>query len=70
MWMSIANDIAARIEDGTYTEHQRLPNERELAEQYGAARETVRKAIRELRERGLIFTVTGKGHYIGQPPED
>ncbi|GGT33097.1 GntR family transcriptional regulator [Nonomuraea spiralis] len=51
---------------------QRLPSELDLAEQYGIARMTVRRAMKELRERGLIRSVHGKGTYVQQPapPED
>jgi GntR family transcriptional regulator len=63
----IADDIAAKIADGTYQAGRRLPNERELAEEYGAARETVRKAIVLLREQGKLITVRGKGHFVSEP---
>ena len=65
--MEIANDIAAKIASGEYAEEQRLPGEADLAEMYGTARMTVRRAIRELRERGLVHTVYGKGTYVLRP---
>jgi GntR family transcriptional regulator len=64
VYMLIADDIAAAIGAGTYAAGQRLPSEAALAEEYGAARMTVRRAIRELRDRGLIRTVYGKGTYV------
>jgi GntR family transcriptional regulator len=63
----IADDIAAKITTGTYVAEQRLPSEIELADEYGTARMTVRRAIRELRERGLVETVYGKGSYVLAP---
>lgn len=63
----IADDIAAKVADGTYAAEQRLPSEAELAEWYGTARMTVRRAIRELRDRDLVETVPGKGTYVLAP---
>jgi DNA-binding GntR family transcriptional regulator len=65
--MLIADDIAAKIAAGTYAAEQRLPSEAELAAEYGTARMTVRRAVRELRERGLAETVYGKGTYVLAP---
>lgn len=64
VYMLIADDIAARIASGIYAADQRLPAEAELAAEYGTARMTVRRAVRELRERGLVQTVYGKGTYV------
>lgn len=64
VFMQIADVLAARIEDGTYPPDGRLPAEPELVAEFGAARESVRRAIRELRDRGLIETVAGKGSYV------
>jgi DNA-binding GntR family transcriptional regulator len=67
VYKSIADDIAAKIADGTYAAEQRLPSEDELAAHYGNARMTVRRAIRELADRGLVETIHGKGTYILAP---
>ncbi|MFD6855700.1 GntR family transcriptional regulator, partial [Streptomyces diastaticus] len=44
------------------------PSENHLAEQYGVARLTARRAAQELRERGLIVTVRGKGSFVAEQP--
>jgi GntR family transcriptional regulator len=66
VYVQIADDIAAQIERGDLVPGARLPGEAALAEEYGAARMTVRRAIRELRERGLVIVVTGKGTYVAE----
>jgi DNA-binding GntR family transcriptional regulator len=68
VYMLIADDIAAQIERGELTPGQRLPGEADLARHYGAARMTIRRATRELRERGLIKVLSGKGTFV--LPED
>ena len=69
VYMGIADVLAARIEDGTYPPEARLPAELELAAEFGSSRESVRRAVEELRKRGLIATVRGKGSFV-LPPEE
>ncbi len=64
MYVQIADVIAARIEDGTYPPDGRLPAELEFVAEFGASRESVRRAVEELRKRGLIETVKGKGSFV------
>jgi GntR family transcriptional regulator len=60
----VAADIEADIDAGTLAPDTRLPSELELAEQYGVARVSVRRAIVQLRERGKVVTVHGRGTYV------
>ena len=64
VYVMIADDIAGQIERGELVPGQRLPGEQDLAREYGVARMTIRRAARELRERGLVRVVTGKGTYV------
>ncbi|MGE0219452.1 GntR family transcriptional regulator [Mycolicibacterium sp.] len=45
----------------------RLPSEAELSRQYDVNRLTVRRALNELSQRGLIETVHGKGSFVAPP---
>jgi GntR family transcriptional regulator len=45
----------------------RLPSEAELSEQFDVNRLTVRRALNELNQRGLIETVHGKGSFVASP---
>jgi GntR family transcriptional regulator len=67
-YVQVANNIAVRIEAGEIT--HKLPSERDLAEEYGVAYQTVRHAMKVLRERGLIITRQGRGTFVaaGRPP--
>jgi GntR family transcriptional regulator len=64
VYMLIADDIAGQIERGELAPGQRLPGEADLAAHYGAARMTIRRAARELKERGLIKVISGKGTFV------
>ena len=44
-----------------------LPSERVLAERFGVARMTVRGAIGELEDRGLVRRVAGRGTFVQHP---
>ena len=67
--MAIADDLTAKIQNGTYPPDARLPSINDLIHEYGAARETVRKAIHELADRGYVEVVPGKGVYVTRPEE-
>lgn len=46
-----------------------MPAELDLVAEFGAARETVRQAVRLLVSRGLVEIVRGKGSYVRTPEE-
>jgi GntR family transcriptional regulator len=54
-WQQIAKTIKGRIESGEYPPG-RLISERWMVEEFGVAGGTARKAIKALRDEGLIFT--------------
>jgi DNA-binding GntR family transcriptional regulator len=64
VYMRVADHVAARIDAGELRPGVRLPGERELAEEYGVALGTARRALVELRDRGLVVTLPGKGTFI------
>lgn len=70
VYMAFADHIAARIAAGDLRPGARLPSERELADEYGIAYMTVRRGTQELRDRGLILTVHGKGTFVADSPPD
>jgi GntR family transcriptional regulator len=63
-YVQVANNIAVRIKAGEIT--HRLPSERDLAEEYEVAYQTVRHAMKLLRERGLIITRQGRGTFVAR----
>jgi DNA-binding GntR family transcriptional regulator len=63
-----ADYVAGRIASGELTPGQKLPAERDLADQWQIGYQTVRRAMRELRERGLIVSRVGKGTFVSARP--
>ncbi|SFJ75791.1 winged helix-turn-helix domain-containing protein [Streptomyces pini] len=71
VYVQVANAIEQKISSGQLRAGARLPGELDLAEQYGVAAGTIRRALVELRERGLVVTLPAKGTYVTQkPPAD
>jgi DNA-binding GntR family transcriptional regulator len=56
LYVQLADDIAAKIADGSFPAGSLLPGEAELAELYEIPRLTVRRALDELKDRGLVQT--------------
>lgn len=61
-WVQLADILRAQIKSGEIT--GRVPSERTLHETYGLAPVTIRKAIRALRDEGLVETRDGWGTFI------
>ncbi|HYZ17578.1 MAG TPA: FCD domain-containing protein [Candidatus Acidoferrum sp.] len=61
--------IEERIREGQWPAGHQLPTERELVEHFGIARNTVRKTLRALEERGTIERHVGRGTFVASPRE-
>lgn len=69
----ITAELEREIRSGTAPRGQQLPGEMALAKRFGVSRTTVRAALAELNDAGLIATRTGKGSYVlfdGRPLDD
>lgn len=61
---SVVRQIELLILRGLLRPGERLPSERELAERMGVSRPSLREAIAELQERGLLTTRAGAGVFV------
>jgi GntR family transcriptional regulator of arabinose operon len=59
-----------RILDGRLQAGTRLPTDDELAVLYQISRDTVRQALAQLTNEGLIERVQGRGTFVSQPPSN
>ena len=62
---SVVRQIEQLILRGILSPGERLPAERELAERLGVSRPSLREAIGELQERGLLTSKAGSGVFVG-----
>ncbi len=68
LYQSIAARLKRRIRNGVYQPGGRLPGERELAEEFGVSRVTIREAEIALQAQGHIRIKTGSGAYVSERP--
>ncbi|MCD6291233.1 MAG: GntR family transcriptional regulator [Anaerolineae bacterium] len=67
LYHQIRENLRDLIESGRLEPGAALPPERELAEQYGVSRLTVRQAISELVRDGLLIRQHGVGTFVAPP---
>ncbi len=67
LYQQLADIIRNSIVNGELKYGDKIPTEVELSEQYNVSRITVRAAISELVERGLLVKKQGKGTFVNRP---
>jgi DNA-binding LacI/PurR family transcriptional regulator/biotin operon repressor len=65
---NLASALREEIAQGMYGGDGPLPSERELSLSRGLSRTTVRRAIQQLVEEGVVYRLPGSGTFVGQPP--
>ncbi|HHY61302.1 MAG TPA: GntR family transcriptional regulator [Clostridia bacterium] len=64
LYLQIKDKIKEQILSGEWKQGSKIPSERELCKTFGVSRITVRQAIAEAVNEGLLFTVQGKGTFV------
>jgi GntR family transcriptional regulator len=67
-WARVAARVREAIIAGAWQPGQLIPGELALMELYNVARGTVQRALRQLREEGVIVTQHGQGSYVAVVP--
>lgn len=68
LYRQVADQLRQLIESGEFAVGDRLPTERELADQLGISRPTVREALIALEVEGRIRIRVGSGIYVTETP--
>ncbi|MFI7700805.1 GntR family transcriptional regulator [Nonomuraea sp. NPDC049480] len=63
----VLNDLRTKILDGTYPAGEPLPHTDVLKETYGIGAHVITRAMRELKEEGLVWRVANKGMIVLGP---
>src|SRR6266508_3135966 len=66
-YMRVAEELRDEINNGALPPGGPLPSEPELAERFHLSRTSVRNAIKQLRDWGLIRSEQGRGTYVRAP---
>jgi len=64
LYEQIVQQVEESIHRGTLKTGDKLPPERELAQQFGVSRTAVREAVKALREKGFVEAYPGRGTFI------
>lgn len=67
VYYQLKEDIKGKINQGVWKVGQCIDSERDLSEQYNVSRMTVRQAIGELVQEGLLHREKGKGTFVCEP---
>ena len=65
---AVTNRIRQQILSGVWADGRLLPSERDLAHQFGVARNTLRRIIRQLEAEGLVEGQPGRGSVVRLSP--
>lgn len=66
LWAQVLDDLRARLDAGEFA--HRFPTDRELVEEYGLSRHTVRDAVRRLHAEGRLERHRGRGTFVRATP--
>ena len=69
VYEAIVEQLTALILEGEIKTGDKLPSERELCEQFGVGRNSVREATRSLESARLVETKQGEGTFVTAHPE-
>lgn len=64
IWRQIEGQLADDISSGVMAAGERIPTELQLAERFDVNRHTIRRAVAELVERGLLRVEQGRGTFV------
>lgn len=69
-WTGIREELLRRIHDRVWEPGAQIPHEADLAEEFGCARTTVNRALRDLAESGLVIRKRRAGTRVAlNPPQ-
>ncbi|WP_417547644.1 GntR family transcriptional regulator [Marinobacter segnicrescens] len=67
LYVQIRDSLRRQILEGQYQVHERLPSENAMMKTFGVSRITIRQALRDLHNEGLVFSAQGKGTFVSKP---
>jgi GntR family transcriptional regulator len=60
----VREELESRIARGELAPGEQLPTERELRDEFGVSRVTVRRALASLSDEGLVYAIQGRGTFV------
>ncbi|HEX2945625.1 MAG TPA: GntR family transcriptional regulator [Clostridia bacterium] len=66
VYFQLKNIVLDKIKNGEYQEGSLIPSERDLGENLGISRMTVRQALNQLVSEGVLYREKGKGTFVSK----
>ena len=66
VWRSIYDTLRSEIVNGSFNAGDKLPTEKEYSTRFDVNRHTVRRALAELSQAGIISVRRGSGAYVSE----
>ena len=70
VYVQITNELKSEITSGQRNPGDLMPSESALMNRFSTSRETIRKSLKELEQKGLLYTRPGKGYFVAEPEHD
>lgn len=67
LYEQVKRHLLREIASGGFAAGRQLPSERRLVADFGVSRITVRKALGDLVQDGVLYSVPAKGFFVGSP---
>ncbi|KYO66940.1 GntR family transcriptional regulator [Thermovenabulum gondwanense] len=67
LYYQLKNELLEDIKKGVYRENEKIPSENELQKLYNVSLITVRKALSDLVQEGILYRIQGKGTFVAKP---
>ncbi|MCD6257383.1 GntR family transcriptional regulator [Candidatus Aerophobetes bacterium] len=67
LYYQLTEELRENIENGEWPPNSLIPSETELCEKYKVSRGTVRQALSQLVQEGLLYRKQGKGTFVAEP---
>ncbi|MDJ0930016.1 phosphonate metabolism transcriptional regulator PhnF [Breoghania sp.] len=68
LWRQIAERLKTDLRTGVWGQGAKLPAESELAQRFGVNHHTIRRAVSELANEGLVSSLQGRGTFVESTP--
>ena len=70
LYAQIEHNLRQRIISGDLSIGEKIPTEIELCEKYSVSRITVRRAIQNLVDEGILYRLRGRGTFVSAPKRE
>jgi GntR family histidine utilization transcriptional repressor len=68
LYLRVKRHILENIGSGKWSAAQRVPSENEIVKAFGVSRMTANRALKELRDEGVLVRIAGVGSFVAERP--